>query len=269
MVAAIAAIGGPGVMASLGSLGIAARNGRPLAVGAATTTGDQLPVRKVPRQPPPPLPSAEVKISDAGMRALAAADIQVSSKSGLVARESAALARANGAAAADVGLAGSVSNLAPSDGVSYAASSEAVVSDRALVSLILALLADVRSTDNAAMVAQASHLVASLYSVARFVPYGVVMDILPPRTQAVALRRALVQARTDPRVEAIARSLHLDLTDESVWQRILGQAERNFQRGLEAASRLEPVASSVVCGDWPSNRHAQAAISAYRAIDRL
>ena len=162
MVAAIAAIGGPGVMVSLGSLGFAARNGRPLAVGAATTTGDQLPVRKVPRQPPPPLPSAEVKISDAGKRALAAADIQVSSKPGLVARESAALARANGAAVADVGLAGSVSNLAPSDGVSNAASSEAVVSDQALVSLILALLAEVRSTDNAAMVAQASHLVASL-----------------------------------------------------------------------------------------------------------
>jgi len=162
MVAAIAAIGGQGVMASLGSLSFAARNGRPLAVGAAATTGNQLPVRKVPKQPPPPPPSAEVKISDAGKKALAAADIQLTSKPGFVAAESAAFARANGVAPADVGVAGSVPPVGASKGVSSAGSSEAVISDRALVSLILALLAEVRSSDNAAVVAQASHLVASL-----------------------------------------------------------------------------------------------------------
>ncbi len=162
MVAAIAAIGGAGTMASLGSLSFASRNGRPLAVGAAITTGNQLPVRKLPKQPPSPQPSAEVKISDAGWKALASADIQSPLKPGFVARESAALARANGVAPADVGVAGSVSHLAPSDAASYAASSEAVVSDRALVFLILALLAEVRSSDNAAVVAQASQLVASL-----------------------------------------------------------------------------------------------------------
>lgn len=162
MVAAIAAVGGPGTMASLGGLSFAARNGRPLAVGAAITTGNQLPVRKLPKHPPSPQPSADVKISDAGRKALQSADVQSTSKSGFVSRESAALARANGMEPADVGVAGSVSHLLPSESVANAASSEAVVWHRALVSLILALLAEVRSSDNAAVVAQASQIVASL-----------------------------------------------------------------------------------------------------------
>lgn len=162
MVAGIAAIGGAGAMASLGSLSFVARNGRPLAVGAAITTGNQLPVRKLPKQPPSPQPSAEVKISDAGWKALQSADLQSTSKPGFVARESAALARAHGVAPADVGVAGSVSHLLPSEALSDVASSEALVSDRALVSLILALLAEVRGSDNAAVVAQASQLVARL-----------------------------------------------------------------------------------------------------------
>lgn len=91
------------------------------------------------------------------------------------------------------------------------------------------------------------------------------MDIAPPRLPVGALHKELIQARTDPRVEAIARSLHLDLTDESVWQRVLGQAERNYQRGLVAASIVDSVAGSVQdCAG-----HAAAAISAYQAIDRL
>jgi len=164
MVAAVAAIGGPGAMATLGSLSFAARNGRPLAAGAAGTLGSQQPVRKRPIQLPSPSPqaSADVKISDAGWRALASADVQSSVKPGLVARESAALARANGVAPADVGVAGMVSRLSPGEAVSGAVSSPAVVSDLALVSLILALLAEVRNTENCAVVAQATQLVASL-----------------------------------------------------------------------------------------------------------
>ncbi len=95
------------------------------------------------------------------------------------------------------------------------------------------------------------------------------MDTASSRFPSGALRRVLVQARTDPRLEAIARSLHLDLADESVWQRVLGQAERNYQRGLVAASGLDSVVGPEEGGVWLSHRHAAAAISAYQAIDRL
>jgi len=91
------------------------------------------------------------------------------------------------------------------------------------------------------------------------------MNIASPRLHFGALHRELIQARTDPRVEAIARSLHLDLTDESVWQRVLGQAERNYQRGLVAASIVDSVASPA----QGRAGHSAAAISAYQAIDRL
>ena len=162
MVAAIAAIGGPGSTVSLGNVGFAARNGRPIAVGAAATTGNQLPVRKVPKPAPSPMPSAEVKISDAGRKAFATVDVQSTSKPSFVATETAALARANGVAPVDVGMAGSVSHLGTRGGASGAASSEVTLSDRALVALILALLAEVRSSENASIVVQASQLIATI-----------------------------------------------------------------------------------------------------------
>lgn len=94
------------------------------------------------------------------------------------------------------------------------------------------------------------------------------MDTASSRFPNAALRRILVQARTDPRVEAIARSLHLDLADESVWQRVLGQAERDYQRRLVESPGLGSVVGPREGGVWLSYRHA-AAISAYQAIDRL
>lgn len=94
------------------------------------------------------------------------------------------------------------------------------------------------------------------------------MDTASSTLPSGALRRALVQARTDPQVEAIARSLHVNLADESVWQRILGQAERNYQLGLAAASGLNSGAGPEEGAVSLSYSHA-AAISAYQTIDRL
>jgi hypothetical protein len=95
------------------------------------------------------------------------------------------------------------------------------------------------------------------------------MDTASSSFSSGALQRALSQARIDPRVGQIALSLHVDLADESVWQRVLGQAERNYQLGLAAAARLDPVSTPGEEGDWQTDRHAAAAIAAYQAINRL
>lgn len=162
MVAAIGGVGPLGNMASLSVLGISARGGRPLAVGAAATTGSQVPVRRVLKLAPGPTPSTEVKISDAGRKALACAETHSASKPGFVAMESAALARANRVAPADVGIAGSVSNLGAGESVTPAGKSDVALSDQVLMSLILALLAEARSSENASVAAQANQLTASL-----------------------------------------------------------------------------------------------------------
>ena len=95
------------------------------------------------------------------------------------------------------------------------------------------------------------------------------MDSELPKLPAGALRTELIQDRTDPRVVAIAGSLHLDLADESVWQRILGQAECNYQREIADATRLDSVANSTEGHDGLLCRHAAAAISAYQATEKL
>lgn len=161
MVAAIGAVSALGGMASLGSLSAVARNGRPLAVGAAATTGNQLPARRIPRQAPASMPSTEVRISDAGRKALADANLRSVSRPSFIAVETAALARANRVALADIGVAGSVSNLGIHAGVAQAGRSEVTVTDQVLMSLILALLAEVRGSGNASATMQASQLIAS------------------------------------------------------------------------------------------------------------
>jgi hypothetical protein len=161
MVAAIGVVGALGSMGSIGALGLAARGGRPLAVGAAATTGNQMPVRKVPKQAPAPMPSTVVNISEDGRRALAVAHARVDSKPSFVATEMAALARANRVAPAEVGVAGSVSNLGAGESSPLVGNSEVGLSDQALMSLILALLAEVRSSENAAAATQAHLLSAS------------------------------------------------------------------------------------------------------------
>lgn len=162
MVAAIGGVGPLGSMASLSVLGISARGGRPLAVGAAATTGNQIPVRKVPKLTPEPAPSTEVKISDAGRKALAAFEARSVLRPSFVASESAAVARANRVAPADVGIAGSVSNLRAGESAIPAGKSDVALSDQALMSLILALLAEVQGSENASVAAQAHQLAASL-----------------------------------------------------------------------------------------------------------
>jgi hypothetical protein len=161
VVAAIGAVSALGNMASLGSLSAVARNGRPLAVGAAATTGNQLPARRIPKQAPEPMPSTEVRISDAGRKALADASLRSVSRPSFIAVETAALARANRVPLADVGVAGSVSNLGIHAGAAQAGRSEVAVSDQVLMSLILALLAEVRDSANAPATMQASQRIAS------------------------------------------------------------------------------------------------------------
>jgi hypothetical protein len=73
----------------------------------------------------------------------------------------AALARANRVAPAEVGVAGSVSNLGAGESSPLVGNSEVGLSDQALMSLILALLAEVRSSENAAAATQAHLLSAS------------------------------------------------------------------------------------------------------------
>ena len=162
MVAAIGVVGALGTTASLGGLSLTARTGRPLAVGAAATTGNQMPVRKVPKQAPAPMPSTVVNISEDGRRALAVAHARVDSKPSFVATEMAALARANRVAPADVGVAGSVSNLGAGDGAVRAGNSDVGLSDQALMSLILSLLAEVHRSDAASVAIQANQAVASM-----------------------------------------------------------------------------------------------------------
>lgn len=161
MVAAIGVVSALGSMASLGSLSAVARNGRPLAVGAAASTGNQLPVRKIPKQAAEPMPSAEVRISDTARKALADAEVRSVSKPSFIAVETAALARANRVTLADVGIAGSVSNLGIREAVAQPGRSEVAVSDQVLMSLILALLAEVRGSGNESATTQANQLVAS------------------------------------------------------------------------------------------------------------
>lgn len=161
MVAAIGVVSALGGMASLGSLSAVARSGRPLAVGAAATTGNQLPARKIRKQASEPMPSTEVHISAAGRKALADADVRSVSKPSFIAVETAAVARANRVTPADVGIAGSVSNLGIGEGGEHPGRSEVAVSDQVLMSLILALLAEVRSSGNESATMQANQLVAS------------------------------------------------------------------------------------------------------------
>jgi hypothetical protein len=64
-------------------------------------------------------------------------------------------------APAEVGVAGSVSNLGAGESSPLVGNSEVGLSDQALMSLILALLAEVRSSENAAAATQAHLLSAS------------------------------------------------------------------------------------------------------------
>jgi hypothetical protein len=90
-----------------------------------------------------------------------------------------------------------------------------------------------------------------------------------PRPSVAALRTALARARMDPRVEAISRSLRLDLADESLWQRVRGQAELNHQLFVVGASGERGSSSQEQCtGGW-HRRDTMGAIAAYEAMAKL
>ncbi len=162
MVMAIGSVGALASMASLGSLSAMARTGRPLPIGAAATSGNQAPLRKIATAVPSPLQSADVRISDAGREALAASESREAVKVSFIASETAAAARANRGESASIPVAGSTALHAPGDALANAGISETTSSDRLLVSLILALLAQLDGKENSAAVSQASQLVVSL-----------------------------------------------------------------------------------------------------------
>jgi hypothetical protein len=108
------------------------------------------------------MPSTVVNISESGRKALAVDDVRSNTKPSFVAMETAALARANRVAPADVGVAGSVSNLGAGDGAVRAGNSDVGLSDQALMSLILSLLAEVHRSDAASVAIQANQAVASM-----------------------------------------------------------------------------------------------------------
>jgi hypothetical protein len=85
----------------------------------------------------------------------------------------------------------------------------------------------------------------------------------------LALHMALDQARRDPNVEAISRSLGLDLADESLWLRIRGQAELNHQRQAAGASDFRVFASLEKGSKVSRHSYIGNAIAAYEAIGRL
>lgn len=161
MVAPIGTVSALGSMASLGSLSAVARNGRPMVVGSAATTGNHLPARRIPKIAPKPIPSTDVRISDAARKALADANLRSVSGPSFIAGETAAVARANRLTLADVGIAGSVSNLGTRESMAQAGRSGVAVSDQVLMSLILALMAEVRNSKDASLPTQASQLIAS------------------------------------------------------------------------------------------------------------
>lgn len=84
-----------------------------------------------------------------------------------------------------------------------------------------------------------------------------------------ALRTALDQARLDPRVEAISRSLRLDLTAESLWRRVRGQAELNHRVFGEGESKLEPFPCADKYPGCLRRQYVVDAMAAYAAISRI
>ncbi len=90
-----------------------------------------------------------------------------------------------------------------------------------------------------------------------------------PRPSVVVLRETLARARMDPRVEAISRSLRLELAEESLWLRVRGQAELNLQQFVAGASwGRESASQEQSTGGW-HRRDTIRAIAAYEAMARL
>lgn len=90
-----------------------------------------------------------------------------------------------------------------------------------------------------------------------------------PGPSVAALRTALARARMDPKVEAISRSLRLDLADESLWLRVRGQAELNLRHFVVGASGNREAASQKQSTGGRRRRDAMEAIAAYEAMARL
>lgn len=95
------------------------------------------------------------------------------------------------------------------------------------------------------------------------------MTIEATRPAADTLRRALDQARMDPRVEAISRSLRLDLTTESLWLRVRGQAEANHQKLAQGKSQPEELPDPATGPGGLRRRYAIDAMAAYAAVSRI
>lgn len=89
------------------------------------------------------------------------------------------------------------------------------------------------------------------------------------KSSADALRMAVAGARLDPRVEAISRSLGLNLSDESLWQRIRGDAERHHQLLIAGGSSPEMFPDPDKGTTGLRQSYIIDALAAYEAISRL
>lgn len=90
-----------------------------------------------------------------------------------------------------------------------------------------------------------------------------------PQTPVDTLTMALAGARLDPRVEAISRSLGLNLADESLWQRVRGDTVRNHQLLRVAGSSPEVLSIAVKGTTGLSRNYIIGALAAYEVISRL
>lgn len=95
------------------------------------------------------------------------------------------------------------------------------------------------------------------------------MAIQATRASADALHAALDQARADPRVLAISRSLGLDLSTASLWLRVRGRAEANLQEVAMDNLKLEALPDPVTGSGRSHQRYAVDAIAAYATVSRI
>ncbi len=95
------------------------------------------------------------------------------------------------------------------------------------------------------------------------------MNSNPMAAAPDTLHGALAEARNDPRVVAIARSLRLDLANDSLWQRVLVQAEQNYRR--EEGGDSIAVGGLEQAGSVETNRrlHSRSAIAAYAMVEGI
>jgi hypothetical protein len=89
------------------------------------------------------------------------------------------------------------------------------------------------------------------------------------RPAADTLRMTLDQARVAPRVEAVSRSLRLDLSTESLWWRVRDQAEAIHQELTRGNSQPELTHDPATGPGGLRRRYVVDAMAAYAAVSRF